>query len=731
MARPFILIGTVMFISTLIYSCLSFNATAAVFVLSAMLTLILHRLSKRIRIIKYLFLVFLAVSLSSGSFTVKTQTEYLPATALATQEKCTVSGTVIDISSYNGYFYYTLDNISVSGGNTTKSKIKITSKYYQQAEIDDTMTFNVTDIAADVNIPAFYLPDSDGVHLRAYSDIRPAVIKAEKHSVKYYLASFREFISDKLSDNMYDQYAGAVSAMMTGNKESLSEDIQLNFSHSGISHLFAVSGFHLSLWTSMIFLIFDKLIGKKKIIGNIFAVLFVVFFMAMTGFSESVVRSGIMMLIFLIGKIIEQKADSLNSLFAALSIILFINPYLALSTSLLMSFLATLGIVAFSGAVTEPVHKLKDKIKPKLLYKIIYMIYTTAMISIVATVFTCPVSALDFGYYSVAAPVTNLLCMPVAQLILPLCSIGILTSFIPAFSHFIFMLCNFIMKYIFAVTAKISSFQYAIVDAHSDAVLISLFAVLIITIILIAVFEFRNKQLRRSFGFSAVCMLIITLSVLALENSTVRIHVPDVGNGSAVICSIHGKDIVIGCGGTEYKEYVFTNTLNTLGGKNFELLLIPRNTETESEYAEALLTKYSFGELVVCQEKLSDETEALLPETTERTSMCNIKIDENAKLVYININSFHGARIESEDFTCTVLFNPTSDFSAVPESWSKGDLLITRQTLPEGNYEFSDIFISSNSGRVYYDERIKSTSTCGNLIYTFTPFTGAKTYADK
>ena len=135
-----------------------------------------------------------------------------------------------------------------------------------------------------------------------------------------------------------------------------------------LTPLFAVSGFHLSLWTAMIFTFTEHLRGRMRLFGNLGALLFVIFFMALTGFTPSVMRAGAMMLIFILSKIINQQADSLNSLCLALTVLLLTNPFLASSISLQLSFFATLGIISFASPLNELSIRLKRKIKPKIIF---------------------------------------------------------------------------------------------------------------------------------------------------------------------------------------------------------------------------------------------------------------------------------------------------------------------------------------------------------------------------
>ena len=731
MARPFIVLGSVIFVTLMLITCLPSEIVPILAGISAVAGVLCLLLGRKLKFMKTAFVVFLAVCLAASSYFLKSAVTYYPALQYASAQSAVVTGRVQEVKTYSGNYYYILDDISINDSSETNHKIQISHKNFFDVKPDDVMMFNVRRINGETVIPPFYMPDEDGVHLYAYSDGMPGITKAETHTINYYLTQIRYFVADTLNKNIEKESAGAINAMMTGDKTYLSDETMRLFGHSGISHLFAVSGFHLSLWTSAIYVFFEKLSKKLKTAGYIVALVFVVFFMALTGFTPSVVRSGIMMLILIAGRLTKYKSDSVNSLFIALSLILLINPYCVTSTSLQMSFLATLGIVSLSGAVTEPVFNLKPKIKHDFVFKTIFALYANCAVSLIATIFTCPVSAVTFGYYSFFAPLTNLLCLPVAKFILPLSSLGIATSFLKPVSGIFFTLCRWIMKYILFVAEKISDIGLATVNAKMLPVRIALFAILAVIILLICFFERKNKQLRIITAVSVACFMAVSISVFAFEKNSYSFYIPSVGNGTSVVCNINGRKIVIGCGGEKYDGYKVTNTMNTVAFRNFDFLMIPRSTETESAYAREILKSYTFDSVVTCSEKLPYDTEKLLPKDVARGDLINIPIDENTNLLYINNDDFSGARVESDDFTCTILFRPTSDFSQVPEQWSCGNLLISRQNLPEAEINFDKIILSTDSDVISDDGDIKMTSLEGNITYIFNQHTGAECYADK
>lgn len=731
MSRPFVYFGSALFISLMIYSYCGVYTAAAVFLVSAICSVPVFLLRKKHALLRKIFTCICALLLSSSLFTFKTILEYEPAQTLCTDSICTVSGTVYKYSNDYSNHYYTLSNISVDG-KQTNLKIRINSKYKADAEIDDKLTVSVRGIYSLEDSVSALNYKSDGIYIRAYSSEKPEVLPAERHSPLFYFDAIRRGVSDSLTDIFPTDSAAVADALLTGNKASLSRDIQLNFSHSGISHLFAVSGFHLTFWTSAIYMLLRNLPGRnKKLLQSIISIIFVIFFMGITGFTDSVVRAGIMQIILFSGGFIRRKSDPLNSLFIALTLILTANPFAVTSISLQMSFFATLGLITLGEPAFSLISGIKPFIRPVKIYKIISSLLSTALISLIASLFTVFVSAVTFDCYSFASPLTNLLCVPVAQLIMPLSIIGTAFSFFPPASSPCIFLCNVIIKYILTVSEFIADLSWAVIDAQSSGVVLCLGIITFAVIISVVAFRKKRKLLYISVAVCSAAFLVLSVATEITETFTHKITVCSVGNGSAVILRSGNRNIILGCGGDNNSEYIFTNNINNVNTKSFDLLLIPRNTETEASYAGVLAGKYSFDNVLATTQNLDISADSLLDSDAKRSNEGNVRIDGRTNLLYINNDRFSGARIESPDFTCTIIYKATSDFSAVPEGWSSADLLITRESLPRTDLSrFDNIFISTDRNIIYDNPNIYSTKTDGTLRYVTTLTGGEIIYAD-
>jgi len=119
-----------------------------------------------------------------------------------------------------------------------------------------------------------------------------------------------------------------------------------SFKLSNLSHILAVSGAQISyIILGITYLVDKSRLSKRK--TNIFVIFAIVLFMAVTGFTASVVRASIMGIVVLGGKIFYRKSDIWTSIAFSLLIILAQNPMTINDIGLQLSYLGTIGIILF------------------------------------------------------------------------------------------------------------------------------------------------------------------------------------------------------------------------------------------------------------------------------------------------------------------------------------------------------------------------------------------------
>lgn len=141
-------------------------------------------------------------------------------------------------------------------------------------------------------------------------------------------------------------------ALFLGNRSLLSDNIQKDFSRAGASHILALSGMHMSIIMGLLNFILTQIRVKKKVRAVLLSII-AIFYLALTGFSISATRSVIMLITVYIAALCSHQSDTLTSLFAAGSVIIFFSPGAVIDPGFWMSFAATMGLIVFMPLVSE------------------------------------------------------------------------------------------------------------------------------------------------------------------------------------------------------------------------------------------------------------------------------------------------------------------------------------------------------------------------------------------
>ena len=161
--------------------------------------------------------------------------------------------------------------------------------------------------------------------------------------VKDLLYRLRNRMGEVYTTSLPAKESGIVSAMILGDKSLLDIDIRQLYQESGIGHLLAISGLHVSI-LCMALIRFFKHTGISERIFIPAGIGLVLAYGQMTDFSISTSRAVIMMILLLAADLFERTYDGKNSLAIAAVIILLQKPFALFSCSFLLSFGAMAGI---------------------------------------------------------------------------------------------------------------------------------------------------------------------------------------------------------------------------------------------------------------------------------------------------------------------------------------------------------------------------------------------------
>ena len=420
--------------------------------------------------------------------------------------------------------------------------------------------------------------------------------------LRYFPQRLGKTVADMLEELFADDVSPFMKALLVGKRDELNADSALiaSLSASGISHVVAISGMHVAFLMG-----FLAAVVKNKRLFAFFGIPVLFLFMAMTGFTPSVTRAGIMQIFLICAPGFKRENDSLTSLSAALFILLAVNPYASASVSLQLSFAATLGIILFTGridaAVTDSLRENKRK-KSKLFKAFAGFIVTSLATTVGAIVFTIPLTAIHFGVVSLVSPVTNLLTIWVVSLVFPIGIVACALGFIwfPLGSAIAFPV-SYAVRYIIFIARALAGLPYSAVYS-SNAHIIFWLAYVYILFVTLPLLRARARQY-----LYPICFAIITLCTVLLISPLMpglgdsAFSVLDVGQGQSIVISSTDNVAVIDCGSSsgENAGAITHEFLSNRGRTSIDLLILTHFHTDHVNGVEYLFSRISISALAI------------------------------------------------------------------------------------------------------------------------------------
>ena len=173
---------------------------------------------------------------------------------------------------------------------------------------------------------------------------------------------WRESVIKKFKNKLSKNSFGFFMSIFLGIRDELDEDINRDFKNSGMLHLIAISGMHISFIGLFIFKIFNLFLSKSK--SYIISISVLYLYILLLSYQPSSRRAFISYVIVGLFFIIGNKSGVLTSISYSAVILMFINPYSIFNLGFQFSYLATLGIILFNREINDMLpSKLPKKIK--------------------------------------------------------------------------------------------------------------------------------------------------------------------------------------------------------------------------------------------------------------------------------------------------------------------------------------------------------------------------------
>ncbi|MCQ2455307.1 MAG: ComEC/Rec2 family competence protein [Clostridia bacterium] len=289
----------------------------------------------------------------------------------------------------------------------------------------------------------------------------------------YYTGKIRGYISKTFSDVLPKNCFSTVISVLLGDKSQLQKGFYENVKRAGVSHIMAVSGLHLTVILGFIFFILGKFIKNRYL--KFFASGFFIFFIAaLCGFTPSILRAGLMFLIFAFAPLVKRDTDVLSVISFAAIIILIASPMALFNASFQMSVLAIISIIYVMPFYCDKLFAVMPE------SKMLKAFVTLIMASVFANIFTMPVAIYNFKSFSAVSVITNIFISAPTTFLIQLSLALLILAFFPVVSDVLILLIKYITMYINSVVNYFGSLKYAAFNVPSYFCIFPLIAILLL-----------------------------------------------------------------------------------------------------------------------------------------------------------------------------------------------------------------------------------------------------------
>lgn len=490
-----------------------------------------------------------------------------------------LSGTVLDFPQELDYSGRVLMRAQLDSGGSADTLLYMEKGYLALQPGDHVSTIAHCTLAThttDGEEITYYTAKGIFLTAKAYGELtweRP-----ERIPLSCVPAHLNRLLKESIDQVFSADAATLIKAVVTGNRDNLSDSFTSSLQRTGLAHTVAVSGMHLAYLAGFL----AALLGRGSRRTALVSLPAIVLFTLVAGSTPSVVRAAVMIIMLQLAPLLGRERDGLTSLSFALLLLLVHNPYAAANVGLQMSFGAVAGILLFSGGLQERMLKPFGLKKPdRVSVHWIWNALVRFVVSVFATtlgalVFTTPLTAFYFGQVSLVAPVSNLLALwAVSAVFVGGIIAGVLGLAFPAVAGIAAAPVALFTQYLYRSIEVMGKFAFASIPV--DNVYYLLWLLFLYGILVLALLIQGRKRLRVCAPAGIVTLAAAVLfTSLTFHTGAMTVKVLDVGQGQCVLLRSGSHLALVDCGGDSYENAgdIAADQIQAVGRSSIDLLVI-------------------------------------------------------------------------------------------------------------------------------------------------------------
>ena len=402
----------------------------------------------------------------------------------------------------------------------------------------------------------------------------------------------KKYILDKTSNYTNNGY---LNAFIIGDKTDL--EFYETYQNNGISHLFALSGMHIS----MLSLIIYKLVNKFKH-KDLIVIMFLLFYITLTNFSASILRTIIFFIILKLNKKLDLNISTKNALLITLSIIMIYNPLIVFDIGFQYSGLVTFGLIVSTKY-----------------YKKNYF-YNLFITSFIALLFSVPITLYNNYELNLLSILNNLINVPLITFVIyPLSLLTFLLKFLEPIYNLTINLLEFINN-----ISSIFSLNIIVPKVH-------IIFYLIYYLLIYLYIESNNKKY-----ILIACLYLLSFKLKPFIDRNNYVYYLDVGQGDSSLIIYNDIVVMNDTGGTS--NYNVSSgcikLLKSLGYSHIDYLILTHGDFDHMGDSIYLINNYKVKNVVLNNDSFNELETNLIKELKKK----KIKYYQNVEKIPISNN---------------------------------------------------------------------------------------------
>lgn len=411
-------------------------------------------------------------------------------------------------------------------------------------------------------------------------------VSGEENKILERLHRIKQTWSQSLQENMSEENGKVLSAMLLGEKSDMDTDLKEQYQKAGISHVLAISGLHISFIGLGIYK-WIRRTGASYICAGVLASLVLSIYVLMIGFSVSVIRAYVMLLLRIGADMSGRVYDMLTALMAAAALIVLYQPLYLADAAFYMSHGAILGIVILLPCLKN------------ILPRKTWLEGSYAGLAIHIALF--PVLLWFYFEFPTYSMIINLAVIPLMSWVLGLGMFGSICCLIwmPA-GKFLLNSCDWILKFFYWISEKSCKLPASrIVFGKPNWWELVIYYVLLIVFLIISTKCKDKKQIFKVRSFSLILVMFAMLMFTKLPNGKLQVAMLDVGQGDCIFMKgPKGQTYLIDGGSSDVDElakYRIEPFLKSQGVGKLDYVFVSHGDLDHYSGIEEMLNRQMFG----------------------------------------------------------------------------------------------------------------------------------------